>query len=195
MNPQFIKSAVRPADYPADAGVEIAVVGRSNSGKSSALNRLAGVKKLARVSKTPGRTQLINFFELKPQQRLVDLPGYGFARVPQATRIEWRSMVGAYFEQRASLRGLIVTIDVRRGFKDPDLQVFDWAGELGIPVLGLLSKADKLSRASGMRQRQLLQREAPAHVALVLFSALSGVGLDEARATLLQWLEVGASNE
>lgn len=190
MQPEFIKSAARPDGFPPDTGAEVAVVGRSNSGKSSAINRIVGAKKLARVSKTPGRTQLINFFALAPDRRLVDLPGYGFARVPDAVRERWRELIGAYFEGRSSLRGLIVTIDVRRGFRDLDLAMFEWAAELGIPVLGLLSKADKLSRGAGIRERDRLARQAPEHVELVLFSALTGTGAAEARQRLHQWLGI-----
>lgn len=190
MQPKFITSAASPERFPADTGAEIAVVGRSNSGKSSAINRIVGARKLARVSKTPGRTQLINFFELAPDRRLVDLPGYGFARVPDAMRERWRALIGAYFERRQSLRGLIVTIDVRRGFRDLDLAMFEWAAELGIPVLGLLSKSDKLSRGAGIRERDRLAREAPDHVELVLFSALTGTGAPEARQRLRDWLEI-----
>ncbi len=185
-------SAARADGFPPDSGAEVAVVGRSNSGKSSAINRITGAKKLARVSKTPGRTQLINFFSLGPSQRLVDLPGYGFARVPESVRLGWESLITAYFESRESLNGLLVTVDIRRGFKDLDHVMFDWAGQLGIPVLALLSKADKLSRGAGIRQRDLLAREAPGHVELLLFSAIAGTGADAARERLSEWLAPSA---
>jgi len=192
MEPKFITSAAGADGFPADSGAEVAVVGRSNSGKSSAINRILGVRKLARVSKTPGRTQLINFFELAPERRIVDLPGYGFAQVPPAVKRNWESLIGAYFESRRSLRGIVVTIDVRRGFRDLDIAMFDWAASLGIPVLALLSKADKLSRGAGSRQRELLRRETPAHVELLLFSAHDGSGVEIARARIGDWLGIGA---
>ncbi len=188
MDAKFLTSATAGRGFPADHGREVAVVGRSNSGKSSAINRIVGARKLARVSKTPGRTQMINFFEIAPERRLVDLPGYGFARVPDAVRARWRGLMAAYFE-RASLVGLVVTIDIRRGVRDLDTDMFDWAGQLRIPVLGLLSKADKLSRGAGIRQRDQLRRAAPAHVDLQLFSALTGVGVGEARTRIGEWLE------
>jgi GTP-binding protein len=188
MNAQFLKSAARPADFPPDRGAEVAVVGRSNSGKSSAINRIVGIRKLARVSKTPGRTQLINFFEIAPERRLVDLPGYGFARVPDSTRAKWQSLIEAYFEERRSLRGLIVTVDIRRGFMEPDRRMIDWAASLGVEVLALLSKADKLSRGAGLSQQRAMAAEAREGVEVALFSATSGLGVDTARRKLQAWL-------
>ena len=190
MDPKFLTSAAQPGGFPDDSGVEVAVVGRSNSGKSSAINRLVGARKLARVSRTPGRTQLINFFELGPDRRLVDLPGYGFARVPDGVRRQWESLIRAYFEQRQTLAGLIVTVDVRRGFRDLDLAMFDWAEGLQVPVLALLSKSDKLSRGAGIRERDRLNRLAPGHVEVLLFSATVGTGADTGRQRLSEWLEM-----
>jgi GTP-binding protein len=188
MTPKFLTSAAQPAGFPPESGTEVAVVGRSNSGKSSAINRIVGVRKLARVSKTPGRTQLINFFELADDKRLVDLPGYGFAKVPEAIRRQWESLIGSYFEDRRSLVGLIVTVDIRRGFRDLDFAMFGWAEAIGVPVLALLTKADKLSRGAGLRERDRLRLEAPGHVEPLVFSATSGAGADEARARLATWL-------
>ena len=190
MNPRFIKSAAAKADLPPDTGREVAVVGRSNSGKSSAINRIVGARKLARVSKTPGRTQLINFFELAPERRLVDLPGYGFARVPAATQARWQTLIEAYFADRQSLAGLIITIDIRRGFRDLDFAAMEWAAMLGVPLLLLLAKADKLSRGAGLKQLQAMTATAPTDAALTLFSAISGEGVDRAREQLLAWLEL-----
>jgi GTP-binding protein len=193
MNPRFLKSAARPADFPADEGCEVAVVGRSNSGKSTAINRIVGQAKLARVSKTPGRTQLINFFELAPGCRLVDLPGYGFARVPVAMRDHWRSLIEAYFAGRRSLVGLIVTVDIRRGLKDLDLNMIEWARELGLPLLLLLTKADKLSRGAGQKQRLAISREIGEGVGLELFSSIQGTGVEPGRRQLMSWLGIGGA--
>jgi GTP-binding protein len=194
MNPRFLKSAARPADFPADEGCEVAVVGRSNSGKSTAINRIVGQAKLARVSKTPGRTQLINFFELAPGCRLVDLPGYGFARVPVAMRDHWRSLIEAYFAGRRSLVGLIVTVDIRRGLKDLDLNMIEWARELGLPLLLLLTKADKLSRGAGQKQRLAISREIGEGVGLELFSSIQGTGVEPGRRQLMSWLGIGGAD-
>ena len=193
MNPRFLKSASRPADFPADEGSEVAVVGRSNSGKSTAINRIVGQAKLARVSKTPGRTQLINFFELAPGCRLVDLPGYGFARVPVTMRDHWRSLIEAYFAGRRSLVGLIVTVDIRRGLKDLDWNMIEWARQLGLPLLLLLTKADKLSRGAGQQQRLAISREVGDGVGLELFSSIQGAGVEPARRQLMSWLGIGGT--
>ena len=193
MNPRFLKSASRPGDFPADEGREVAVVGRSNSGKSTAINRIVGQAKLARVSKTPGRTQLINFFELAPGCRLVDLPGYGFARVPAAMRDHWRSLIEAYFAGRRSLVGLIVTVDIRRGLKDLDWNMIEWARELDLPLLLLLTKADKLSRGAGQKQRLAIAREVGDGVGLELFSSIQGTGVEPGRRQLMSWLGIGGA--
>jgi GTP-binding protein len=189
MKAAFIKSAVRPAEFPPDAGVEVAVVGRSNSGKSSALNAMLGSTKLARVSKSPGRTQLINFFSLGDARRCVDLPGYGFARVSADVRRGWEAMMTDYFESRQSLRGLMLTVDIRRGIGELDVQMLDWCTSLDIAVWILATKADKLSRNKGMQAVAGMSSEAAAWDAGVsLFSALSGTGVEAARAQLEKWL-------
>jgi GTP-binding protein len=190
VNPVFLKSAAAPADCPADEGLEVAIVGRSNSGKSSAINRIAGRKKLARVSKTPGRTRLLNFFELAPGRRLVDLPGYGFAAVPEAVRADWRGLLEGYFATRRSLRGLVVTVDARRGLMDLDELMLAWAARLGVPVLLLLTKVDKLSRGAGLAARRRVAIQAGQGVGVELFSALEGTGVEAARAQLAAWLEL-----
>jgi len=188
--PKFIKSAARPADFPDDEGIELAVVGRSNSGKSSAINCIVGMRKLARVSKTPGRTQLINFFELAPERRVVDLPGYGFARVPDAMRLRWRGLIEAYFGSRQSLRGLMITVDIRRGLVELDLTMIDWVSKLGIPMLLLLTKTDKLSRGVSLAQLRQVEQQAPAGAASILFSAIDKTGVNEARTQLRDWLDL-----
>lgn len=188
--PRLIVSAATARDFPADQGREVAVAGRSNSGKSSAVNRIVGMRKLARVSKTPGRTQLINFFELAPDRRLVDLPGYGFARVPAATRDRWRAALEDYFEGRRSLRGLIITVDLRRGLMDSDALLLDWARQLSVPQLLLLTKSDKLSRGAALAQQAKIAATVPAGAETLLFSATSGQGAQRARSGLVSWLDL-----
>lgn len=184
----FLKSAAKPRDFPPDTGSEVAVVGRSNSGKSSAINAMLGRTRLARVSKTPGRTQLINFFEVGDNRRVVDLPGYGFARVAESVRERWQELIAAYFETRASLRGLIVTIDIRRGLMPLDANMIEWAQALDIPVLLLATKADKLARASAEAERRALERAVPEGIGILVFSAPKRLGVEEARRQLASWL-------
>lgn len=194
MHAEFIKSAVRPADFPPDEGAEAAVVGRSNSGKSSAINALMGRHHLARVSKTPGRTQLINFFTVGGDRRCVDLPGYGFARVSADVRRGWEDMMRGYFESRTTLRGLLITIDIRRGIGELDEQMLDWCTALDIPAAILATKADKLSRSQGLRTAAKMQAQAVAWDAEVtLFSAPNKTGLEAGRAVLANWLAAGAA--
>jgi GTP-binding protein len=188
--PVFLRSAARPSDFLPDEGREVAVVGRSNSGKSSALNCVTGMRKLARVSKTPGRTQLINFFEVAPGRRFVDLPGYGFARVPADVQRKWQMLVEAYFEERRSLVGLMITVDIRRGLMELDQTMLAWAGRLEIPTLLLLTKADKLSRSAALAQQRLVDAGCAAGIECVLFSALTLQGTEEARRQLEVWLEI-----
>lgn len=187
----FIKSASTPDGFPRDDAAEVAFVGRSNSGKSSAINALTGVRRLARVSKTPGRTQLINFFELAPGRRIVDLPGYGFAKVAPAVRARWRHLLESYFQGRRSLRGVVITVDSRRGLKELDETMLEWAAALGLPVLLLLTKADKLSRNETARRRREVARAA-GDAAIVVFSAVTAQGVDEARLQLESWLSATA---
>jgi GTP-binding protein len=188
MQAKFIKSAAGPDGFPPDEGAEVAFVGRSNSGKSSAINRLTGHSRLARVSKTPGRTQLINFFELGDGRRLVDLPGYGFARVPDSVRREWRGLVDSYFSARESLAGLMLTVDIRRGLNDQDEAMIRWAADIRCPVTILLTKADKLSRGAGTGKCHEVRRAASAEVEVIRFSATDGTGVEAARARLAEWL-------
>lgn len=180
----FLKSADAPAGFGDDSGAEVAFAGRSNSGKSSAINAIVQRRDLARTSKAPGRTQLVNFFELEPGRRLVDLPGYGFAKVPAALRAHWGRLMEAYFASRRSLAGLFVVVDARRGFADSDRAMLGYAAACGCPVHVLLSKADKLGRNEARevlkKTRALLGGETTAQV----FSAVSGDGLDAARGAL-----------
>jgi GTP-binding protein len=187
---QFLKSASDPSGFPPDDCAEVAFVGRSNSGKSSAINAVTGARKLARVSKTPGRTQLINFFSCGAGRRLVDLPGYGFARAAPAVRQRWRGLLEAYLSNRSGLRGIVITIDARRGIMELDETMIDWAESLELPMMLLLTKADKLSRNQAAAVRRNVAAAVPDGVAAItLFSAHTGQGVDEARAQLLRWLE------
>jgi GTP-binding protein len=189
MHARFLQSAADATGFPADSGAEVAFVGRSNSGKSSAINRIVGQSKLARVGKTPGRTQLVNFFDLGLDRRLVDLPGYGFARVPERVRRDWGELVAAYFAGRRSLKGLILTVDCRRGLVEGDWRMLEWARDMAVPVLLLLTKADKLSRGAAASARLAVLGELAADVEALSFSALTGAGVEAAKARLLGWLE------
>ncbi|MEZ5479914.1 MAG: ribosome biogenesis GTP-binding protein YihA/YsxC [Thiolinea sp.] len=189
---QFVQSATTPATLPAAGGIEIAFAGRSNSGKSSTINRLCSQKNLARTSKTPGRTQLINFFALPDQSCLVDLPGYGYARVPEAVKLQWQGFIDAYLSKRETLKGLILVMDVRHPLTDFDQMLLDWSEQRGLQVHVLLNKADKLKRGPASStllqvRKRLAERGMPTSVQL--FSAQSGQGLDELWGVLENWLE------
>ena len=175
---------------PPESGIEIAFAGRSNAGKSSALNRLTRQKSLARTSKTPGRTQLINVFEIEEGKRLIDLPGYGFAKVPLEMKLKWQKSLGEYLQQRESLKGLVVLMDIRHPFKDLDQQLIYWAIDADIPVLALLTKADKLKQ--GARKATLLKMRQEAKnfegdVQVELFSSLKGFGVDILEKKIASW--------
>lgn len=189
---QFLTSAHNRAQWPPDAGLEAAFAGRSNSGKSSALNAIADQRQLARVSKTPGRTQLINFFALDERCRLVDLPGYGYAKVTAAVRADWERMVGGYLQSRRSLRGLMLVMDIRQPLTELDLELLVWCRGAGLPVHILLSKADKLNRGPGLtalRQVEAAVAATGGAVSVQLFSALKRDGVEAARAILSGWLD------
>ena len=185
----FLKSAASPADLPPDRGREVAFVGRSNSGKSTAVNLITGAHKLARVSKTPGRTQLLNFFSVGDDRRLVDLPGYGFARVAPETQARWRRALEAYLTQRGSLAGLVVTMDIRRGMTRLDEHLLRWLEPRAIPVAVLLTKADKLSRGAAIEQERKLAAQLGPAVKTTRFSALTGDGVSTGQKWLEAWLE------
>ncbi len=176
----FLLSVAAPAQFPADEGAEVAFAGRSNAGKSSAINAISGRKALARTSKTPGQTRLLNYFELQPGCRIVDLPGYGYAAVRPEERRKWVPLLDA-LRARASLAGLMLVVDSRRGVRSEDLGLIEWAEPEQRRVHVLLAKADKLNQA----ERGAALREARAQLADVasvqLFSAHSGLGVEEAR--------------
>lgn len=176
-----------PRQFPPDSGAEVAFAGRSNVGKSSAINALTARKALARTSKTPGRTRLLNYFELAPGLRLVDLPGYGYAAGAGAERQRWTQLIESLATRR-SLRGLVLLVDIRRGVQAEDRGLIDWAAAFGLPVHVLLSKADKLGAAERSRALKETRAGLGAGATAQLFSALSGLGLDEARGLLEDWL-------
>jgi GTP-binding protein len=188
----FLRAAARVSDLLPSGPPEIAFAGRSNVGKSSAINALAGRRALARTSKTPGRTQTINFYALGDAGRLVDLPGYGYARVPQSMRRQWRELVGAYLRSAHALVGVVLLMDARHPLTALDLQLIDWLGER--PLLVLLSKADKLSRGA---QMELLRevRRALGRDSVTLFSSVTRQGVDECRDLLEEWLQAGRENK
>jgi GTP-binding protein len=191
-NARFIASAHETAELPPDSGREIAFAGRSNAGKSSAINAITGRRKLAFVSKTPGRTQTLNFFDLGENRRLVDLPGYGYAAVSQRERAHWSQLITAYLQQRESLEGLVVISDSRHELKPMDLQLIGWYAPSGMPLLVLLTKSDKLGQreasAALKRAESELARLYPQGAAL-LFSATAGTGVAAAQGILHGWLK------
>ncbi len=197
---QFEFGAARLSQLPTDAGSEVAVAGRSNAGKSSAINALTGRKQLAFVSKTPGRTQQINYYRVSAQRYLVDLPGYGFARVPAAVQRAWQQVLSRYLQERQALRALVVIMDARHPLTELDEQMLDWFGQTGKPVLVLLTKADKLNRQEQTRTLREVRQALADHYrncSAQLFSSVSKLGVDEARrfivAHLSAWDEAEAS--
>ena len=186
----FVTSAPDIRHLPADTGLEVAFAGRSNAGKSSALNTLTNQKNLARTSKTPGRTQLINLFQVAEGCRLVDLPGYGYAEVPEEMKLKWQRALGEYLQKRQCLKGLVVLMDIRHPLKDLDQQMISWAVQSEIEVLVLLTKADKL--ASGARKSQLnavreATKEFAGNVQVEMFSSLKKIGVDKLKQKLDSW--------
>lgn len=184
----FLTSAHEARQFVPDSGAEVAFAGRSNAGKSSAINTILNRRNFARTSKSPGRTQLINFFSLTGDQRLVDLPGYGYARVGRSLRKHWRGLLADYFESRASLQGLFLVVDSRRRLGDFDWQMLDWSRMIECPVHVLLTKADKLKRQEASRTLAAVQKDLGGIATVQLFSATKRLGLEEARRLLDQLL-------
>ena len=196
MNPVFIQGAAKPEQFPNDDVKEVAFAGRSNVGKSSAINALANRKKLARTSKVPGRTQQINFFTLTETARLVDLPGYGFAQVPLAVKKSWQQTIHDYLAKRSNLVVLVLLMDIRQPMTDLDVQMLNWAFDSNLPTQILLTKADKL-KSSKVRSAQLgVERElrekyegADHLFAVEPFSSLNGLGVKVLRKQMCEWLD------
>jgi GTP-binding protein len=192
---QYLMSAPSIRECTHKDGVEVAFAGRSNAGKSSAINALTGHRKLARTSKTPGRTQLINFFGLEneEQKRIVDLPGYGFAKVPLAMKKAWEKNMSEYLQKREALKGLVILMDIRHPMQDLDTMLINWSVEAELPVHVLLTKADKLKRGAAQNtrlqiQRQLEEANVDDLVSVQCFSALKKDGVGSLAAKLSEWL-------
>lgn len=194
----FTISAPDIRKLPQDSGIEVAFAGRSNAGKSSALNTLTRQKSLARTSKTPGRTQLINVFEVEEGKRLVDLPGYGFAKVPLEMKKKWQKALGEYLEKRESLKGLVVLMDIRHPLKDLDFDLIEWAVDSELPVLALLTKSDKLSQGKASAEVLKVKKtlaELGGDIKVQGFSSLKKTGLDTATNVISNWLASGGEQE
>lgn len=201
MNPvyhqaKFINSAPHVKDAPEDIGLEVAFAGRSNAGKSSAINTLTDQKSLARISKTPGRTQLLNFFSITETTRFVDLPGYGYAKVPLEIKKQWHRMIETYLNNRKTLCGIVLVMDIRHPLTEFDRQMVDWCKQTRLPLHILLTKADKLKFGAAKSTLLAVQKEisgAQVPVTVQLFSALKRQGVDETHHLLDQWLNFESS--
>ncbi|AWX14635.1 YihA family ribosome biogenesis GTP-binding protein [Mergibacter septicus] len=186
----FLTSAANIHQLPADQGIEIAFAGRSNAGKSTALNALTHQKNLARTSKTPGRTQLINLFEVEEGCKLVDLPGYGYAAVPDKMKLQWQKALGEYLQKRQCLRGVIILMDIRHPLKDLDQQMIEWAVISHLPVLLLLTKADKLSQSNRSKQVKMVKEAIlpfQGNIQVEAFSSLNKIGIEKLASKLDEW--------
>ncbi|MGZ5613457.1 MAG: ribosome biogenesis GTP-binding protein YihA/YsxC [Methylobacter sp.] len=203
MNPvyhqaKFINSSPHLKDTPPDQGLEVAFAGRSNAGKSSAINTLTRQNALARISKTPGRTQMLNFFEINAQQRFVDLPGYGYAKVPLAVKKKWHELMETYLTSRKSLCAIILVMDVRHPLTDFDWQMVEWCEHTGLPLHVLLTKADKLNYGAAKNSLLQVQKElkdASFPVTIQLFSSLKKTGIDEVHSALDRLFNTAGQSE
>lgn len=187
---RFLTSAPDIRHLPEDNGIEIAFAGRSNAGKSTALNALTNQKSLARTSKTPGRTQLINLFEVEPQCKLVDLPGYGYAAVPEQMKLQWQKALGEYLQKRDCLAGIVILMDTPHPLKDLDQQMIEWAVSAQLPVLLLLTKADKLSQVARNKTAKMVNEAIlpfQGDIQVEIYSALNKIGVDKLSNKLDSW--------
>ena len=187
---KYTFSAHALKQLPADTCREVAFAGRSNAGKSSALNAMTNQHGLARVSKTPGRTQALNYFEVAPDRHLVDLPGYGYAKVPEEMRERWKQVINTYFHTRQSLVGLVVVMDIRHPLREYDLQMLDYAVERELPAHCLLTKADKFGRGEQGNTLQKVRKELGERASVQVFSADAKTGVEEARGVVARWLQL-----
>lgn len=190
---KYISAAHDWRQLPSDQGMEIAFAGRSNVGKSSVINRLCDQGRLARTSRTPGRTQQIVYFDLEHEQRLADLPGYGYAKVPLELKRHWGQFMDRYFTQRRSLRGLVIIMDIRHPLTEHDQHMLAWADNGRLPCHVVLNKADKLSRGAALQVKQKVQKSLPANTSCQIFSALKNQGVEDLLITLHTW--IGSENE
>jgi GTP-binding protein len=187
----FLLSAAELKQLPKDTGNEIAFIGRSNSGKSSAINTITGIKNLARASKTPGRTQTINLFNIDEHNRLVDLPGYGYTKAPVTVSQRWMEKVNEYLKTRKCLRALVLIMDIRHPLKEQDQRIIEWSAKCKLPIHILLTKSDKLKRSPALNTLKQVQQEIKKYGKLVtvqLFSSHDQTGLDEVHQKLDNWL-------
>lgn len=187
---RFAFAAHNASQLPPDECCEVAFAGRSNAGKSTALNALCHQNALARTSKTPGRTQQLVYFEVAPARFLVDLPGYGYAKVPEALRVHWQAFINHYFQTRASLAGLVVVMDVRHPLREFDLQMLEYAKARGLPAHCLLTKSDKLGRGEQAKTLKAVRAELGDVASVQLYSGDSKIGVDEARKVVASWLKL-----
>ena len=194
----FVTSAPDISKLPNDVGAEIAIIGRSNSGKSSSINAICDQKTLAKTSRTPGRTRLINLFKVNEGKYLVDLPGYGYAQVPEQMKRQWQKAMTDYLQQRKCLCGLVVTMDIRTPLRDHDRMIIDWSIAANLPCLILLTKADKF----GVNKRKEMVGEVKTQLSefggnftIIAFSALSKIGIDETRNVLKNWFTLFHTND
>jgi GTP-binding protein len=200
MNPfyqgaRFLTAATRTEQAPEDRGREVVFAGRSNAGKSSAINAICHQRALARTSKTPGRTQQLIFFALDEERRLVDLPGYGYARVSESIKLAWQAHMADFLERRQSLAGLVIVMDIRHPLADYDRQMLAWGRRAGLPVMLLLTKSDKVRRGAMLATKRAVERDAGAGkgaVAVLTFSALHQEGIEPVQSALDRWLGVRA---
>ncbi len=196
-NITFYTSVNDVRDLPLHTGIEIAFAGRSNAGKSSAINTLTNRSRLAFVSKTPGRTQLINYFQLNSDQFFVDLPGYGYAKVPDSIRQHWQSLLSRYLQTREPLKGLVLIMDIRHPLKPLDIEMLDWFAPTGKAIHILLTKSDKLSTQRAnitLKDVTLYLKGAYPQCSVQLFSSLSATGVEDATTVISDWLETKISS-
>jgi GTP-binding protein len=190
---KFLISAASKKQFPTNGSLEVAFAGRSNAGKSSAINTLCDNKGLAKISKTPGRTRLVNYFTLDEQRSLVDLPGYGYAKVPLPVKQQWEKLMENYLQRSETLRGLVIIMDIRHPLKDFDIQMLNWCEHFGLPAHLLLTKADKLKKGPAqstlLKTKKLLEAEGY-NASVQIFSALNKTGLDELVRTTNSWLDL-----
>ncbi|MBT8046899.1 MAG: YihA family ribosome biogenesis GTP-binding protein [Xanthomonadales bacterium] len=189
----YVVSAHELRQLPPDKGIEVAFAGRSNAGKSSAINTLTDQKALARTSKTPGRTQQIVIFDIDSERRIADLPGYGYAKVPEKLRAHWRHVMQQYFQQRRSLRGVILVMDIRHPMRPFDEQMLEWCSASGVPCHVLLTKADKLKRGPAQSTLYQVRKYLPAGASVQVFSSKSRDGLDELISRLNEWYGIAST--